>query len=139
MSDPGQPSVIIDNPLFDAAKPTAEWLPKLVEFLNNLSKLCDVTVTESGLTVFHIIPDPEKFPVDITPSVIIKFNHFRDKNGEYKNRRMLKHLFHPLYNRKIRMKETLPQLDAFFQKLACIKELIAVTNNCKVSVMCKNK
>ena len=29
-------SVIIDNPPFDEAKPTAEWLPEMLEFLNKL-------------------------------------------------------------------------------------------------------
>ena len=36
------------------------------------------------------------------------------------------------------MKEILPPLDAFVEKLARSKKIIAVTNNCKISVTCKN-
>ena len=36
------------------------------------------------------------------------------------------------------MKETLPPLDAFVEKLARSIKLIAVSLNCKISVMCKN-
>ena len=115
-------SVIIDNPPFDAAKPTAEWLPKLLEFLNKLNKLCDVTITESPLTAFHILPGPEKMPAGITSSVIVKFTHFRDKDEVYKNKRMLKHMLNPINNRKIWMKETLPPLDAFVEILTRSKK-----------------
>ena len=69
-------SVIIDNLLFDAVKPTAESIPKLLEFLNKLNKLCDVTITESRLTAFHILPGTEKMPAVITPSVIVKSIYF---------------------------------------------------------------
>ena len=68
-------SVIIDNRPFDAANPTAEWLPKLFEFLNKLKKHCDVTITEIRLTAFHILPGPEKVPAGFAPSVIFKFTH----------------------------------------------------------------
>ena len=115
-------SVIIDNHPFDAAKPTAEWLPKLLDFLNKLNKLCDVTITESRLTAFHILPGPEKMPAGFTPSVIVKFTHFRDKDEVYKNRKMLKHMFNPINNRKIWMKEILPPLNAFVEKLAHSKK-----------------
>ena len=36
------------------------------------------------------------------------------------------------------MKETLPPLDAFVERLARSNNMIAVTNNCKVSVLCKS-
>ena len=77
-------------------------------------------------------------PAGITPSVIVKFTHFRDKEEMCKNRRMLKHMFNSINKRKFWMKETLPPPDAFVEKLAPSKKLIAVTNNCKISVMCKN-
>ena len=77
-------------------------------------------------------------PAGITPSVIVKFTRFRGKDEVYKNRRMLKRMFNPINNRKIWMKETLPPPDAFVEKLARSKKLIAVTNICKVLVMCKN-
>ena len=131
-------SVIIDNPPFDAAKPTAKLLPKFLEFLNKLYKLCDVTITESRLTAFHILPGPEKMPADITPSVIVSFTHFRGKDEVYKNRRMLKHMFNSINNRKVWMKETLPPLDSFVETLARSRKLIAVTKNSEVSRMCKN-
>ena len=38
----------------DAAKPATESLTGLLEFLNKLNKLCDVTIMERRLTVFHI-------------------------------------------------------------------------------------
>ena len=44
----------------DAAKPATESLTGLLEFLNKLNKLCDVTIMERRLTVFHILPGPEK-------------------------------------------------------------------------------
>ena len=47
-------------------------------------------------------------------------------------------MFTPINKRKVWMKETLPPLDAFVEKLACSKKLIAVTINCNVSVLCKN-
>ena len=97
-------SVIIDNPPFDAAKPTPEWLPKLLEFLNELNKLLN-KLNKRCLTAFHILPGPEKLPAGITPSVIVKATHFRDKKEVYKNRRMLKHMFNPINNRKIWMRD----------------------------------
>ena len=113
---------IKDNPLFDAAKPTTEWLPKLRQFLKKPNKLCDVTITESRLTAFQILPGPEKIPAGINLSVIVKFIYFRDKEEVYKNRRKLKHMFTPINNRKVWMKETLPPLDVFVEKLARSKK-----------------
>ena len=57
-------------------------------------------------------------PAGITSSVIVRFTRFRDKDEVYKNRRMLKHMFNLINNREIWMKETLPPLDAFVEKLA---------------------
>ena len=72
------------------------------------------------------------------PSIIVKFVHFNDKTEIYKNRRMLKSLKNEINNKNICMKERLPPLDAFVKKLAENKDLIAVRNNCRVPVMCKN-
>ena len=53
---------------------------KVARVLNKLNTLCDVTLTESRLTAFHILPGPEKMTAGITPSAIVKFTHFRDKD-----------------------------------------------------------
>ena len=50
---------------------------------------------------------------------------------------MLKTLKNDLNGKNIWMKERLPPLDMFIKKLAENKNLITVTNNCQVSVLCK--
>ena len=129
-------SVIIDNPPFDARKANNEWLPELLKFLNKLNKL-SIEITENRLIAYHILPPPDKLPADIFPSIIVKFVHYGDKDEVYKNRRMLKNIKNHLNSKNIWMKETLPPLDAFVERLARSKNMIAVTNNCKVSVLCK--
>ena len=49
---------------------------------------------------------------------------------------MLKTLKNDLNGKNIWMKERLPPLDMFIKKLAENKNLITVTNNCQVSVLC---
>ena len=51
---------------------------------------------------------------------------------------MLKSMKNKINIKNIWMKERLPPLDAFVKKLAENKNLIAVSKNCVVSVMCKN-
>ena len=129
-------SIIIDNPPFDARN-LDSFLKELLVFLNRLYKKDDVQITESRLKAFHILPGPGPLLNNLMPSIIVKSVHFNDKIEIYKNRRMLKTLKNDLNGKNIWMKERLPPLHMFTKKLAENKNLITVTNNCQVSVLCK--
>ena len=124
-------SIIIDNPPCDA-RHEGTFLPQLLVFLNKMYKKTDITISESRLKAYHILPGPVPLQDNLMPSIIVKFVHFSDKAEIYKNCRMLKSMENEINNKNIWMKERLPPLDAFVKKLAENKNLIAVSNNCRV-------